>query len=136
MLSKFLEEKTHLDETIDKLNENLQELDEKVKFYEDEFKESKKYLSSNRSYMDSMEIFSNEKFINQIVNSGDFIVKQKEKIEMLIDTPYFARIDFIYSGEDDVEKYILREVHLKYLESFVLNNYIPLKQKINILLKK
>ncbi len=44
MLSKFPEEKTHLDETMDKLNQKLQELDKKVKFYKDEFKESKKYL--------------------------------------------------------------------------------------------
>ena len=44
MLSKFPEEKIHLDATIDKLNEHLQELDKKVKFYEEEFKESKKLL--------------------------------------------------------------------------------------------
>ena len=57
MLSKFHEEKIHLDATIDKLNEHLQELDKKVKFYEEEFKESKKYLSSNISDMDSMEVY-------------------------------------------------------------------------------
>lgn len=57
MLSKFPEEKIHLDATIDKLNEYLQELDKKVKFYEEEFKESKKYLSSNISDMDSMEVY-------------------------------------------------------------------------------
>ena len=107
MLSKFPEEKIHLDATIDKLNEHLQELDKKVKFYEEEFKESKKYLSSNISDMDSMEIFSNEKSISKIVNSGDLISKRKAKIEMLIDSPYFARIDFMYGGEDDVEKIIL-----------------------------
>ena len=124
MLSKFPEEKIHLDATIDKLNEHLQELDKKVKFYEEEFKESKKYLSSNISDMDSMEIFSNEKSISQIVNSGDFISKQKAKIEMLIDTPYFARIDFMYRGEDDVEKiYIGRSAFMDNLGDMIIYDW-------------
>lgn len=121
MLSKFPEEKIHLDATIDKLNEHLQELDKKVKFYEEEFKESKKYLSSNISDMDSMEIFSNEKSISQIVNSGDLISKRKAKIEMLIDSPYFARIDFMYCGEDDVEKiYIGRSAFMDNLGDMII----------------
>ena len=124
MLSKFPEEKIHLDATIDKLNEHLQELDEKVKFYEEEFKESKKYLSSNISDMDAMEIFSNEKSISQIVNSGDFISKRKAKIEMLIDTPYFARIDFMYRGEDDVEKiYIGRSAFMDNLGDMIIYDW-------------
>lgn len=124
MLSKFPEEKIHLDATIDKLNEHLQELDEKVKFYEKEFKESKKYLSSNRSDMDSMEIFSNEKSINQIVNSGDFISERKAKIEKLIDNPYFARIDFMYRGEDDIEKiYIGRSTFMDKLGDMIIYDW-------------
>lgn len=124
MLSKFPEEKINLDATIDKLNEHLQELDEKVKFYEEEFKESKKYLSSNISDMDAMEIFSNEKSISQIVNSGDLISKRKAKIEMLIDSPYFARIDFMYCGEDDVEKiYIGRSAFMDNLGDMIIYDW-------------
>lgn len=124
MLSKFPEEKIHLDATIDKLNEQLQELDEKVKFYEEEFKESKKYLSSNISEMDAMEILSNEKSISQIVNSGDFISKRKEKIKMLIDTPYFARIDFMYHGDDEVEKiYIGRSAFMDNLGEMIIYDW-------------
>ena len=52
--------------------------------------------------MDAMEIFSNEKSISQIVSSGEFISKQKAKIEGLINTPYFARIDFRYDDEDEI----------------------------------
>ena len=104
MLNKFPEEKIHLEEIIKNLNIYLNELDKKVKLYEEEFKESKKYLYENRGDMDSMEIFSNEKSISQIVNAGEFISKQKTKIESLIDTPYFARIDFKYYEDDEIEK--------------------------------
>ena len=104
MPNKFPEENMYLDTIIEKLNDYLEELDKKVKLYEDEFKESKKYLYENRGDMDAMEIFSNEKFISQIVSSGEFMSKQKTKIEGLINTPYFARIDFRYDDEDEIEK--------------------------------
>ena len=104
MPNKFPEENMYLDTIIEKLNDYLEELDKKVKLYEDEFKESKKYLYENRGDMDAMEIFSNEKSISQIVSSGEFISKQKTKIEGLINTPYFARIDFRYDDEDEIEK--------------------------------
>ena len=104
MPNKFPEESMYLDTIIEKLNDYLDTLDKKVKLYEDEFKESKKYLYENREDMDAMEIFSNEKSISQIVSSGEFISKQKTKIESLINTPYFARIDFRYDDEDEIEK--------------------------------
>lgn len=104
MPNKFPEESIYLDTIIEKLNDYLDTLDKKVKLYEDEFKESKKYLYENREDMDAMEIFSNEKSISQIVSSGEFISKQKTKIESLINTPYFARIDFRYDDEDEIEK--------------------------------
>ena len=104
MPNKFPEESMYLDTIIEKLNDYLDTLDKKVKLYEDEFKESKKYLYENRGDMDAMEIFSNEKSISQIVSSGEFISKQKTKIESLINTPYFARIDFRYDDEDEIEK--------------------------------
>ena len=104
MPNKFPEENMYLDIIIEKLNDYLIELDKKVKLYENEFKESKKYLYENRGDMDAMEIFSNEKSISHIVSSGEFISKQKTKIESLINTPYFARIDFRYDDEDEIEK--------------------------------
>ena len=104
MPNKFPEANMYLDIIIEKLNDYLIELDKKVKLYENEFKESKKYLYENRGDMDAMEVFSNEKSISQIVSSGEFISKQKTKIESLINTPYFARIDFRYDDEDEIEK--------------------------------
>ena len=104
MPNKIPEENMYLDIIIEKLNDYLIELDKKVKLYENEFKESKKYLYENRGDMDAMEVFSNEKSISQIVSSGEFISKQKAKIEGLINTPYFARIDFRYDDEDEIEK--------------------------------
>lgn len=104
MLSNYPEEKEYLNFTLQKLKNYLNNLQKKVKLYAEEFKESKKYLYENRNDMDSMEIFSNENSINQIVNNGDFVCEQKRRIENLIESPYFARIDFLYEGEEESEK--------------------------------
>ena len=124
MPNKFPEENMYLDTIIEKLNDYLAELDKKVKLYEDEFKESKKYLYENRGDMDAMEIFSNEKSISQIVSSGEFMSKQKTKIEGLINTPYFARIDFRYDDEDEIEKiYIGRNAFIDNLGDMLIYDW-------------
>jgi len=63
-----------------------------------------KYLWENRSDMDSMETFSNEQSINQIVRTGEFTKEQLSKIEKMLESPYFARIDFLYDGENSPDK--------------------------------
>lgn len=104
MLLNYPEEKEYLNFTLEKLKNYLKNLEKKVKLYAEEFKESKKYLYDNRNNMDSMEVFSNESSINQIVDNGDFAYEQKRRIENLIESPYFARIDFLYEGEEEIEK--------------------------------
>lgn len=93
----------HLNMVTEKLKSSLKELNESVSRYEDEFKKSMKYLWENRSGMDAMEVFSNERSVSQIVNSGEFTVRRREIIEKLIDSPYFARIDFRGDDEDEAE---------------------------------
>ncbi|MCC3865154.1 hypothetical protein K0040_12815 [Terrisporobacter petrolearius] len=104
MLFNYPEEKEYLNFTLEKLKNYLKNLERKIKLYTEEFKESKKYLYENRNDMDAMEVFSNENSINQIVDNGEFAYEQKRRIENLIESPYFARIDFLYEGEGESEK--------------------------------
>lgn len=96
-------ESKYLDMIVKKLNESLIELNGSVSKYGDEFRESMKYLWENRSGMDKMEIYSNEKSVSQIVNAGEYTLKRQRIIEKLIDSPYFARIDFKHVDEDEAE---------------------------------
>ena len=107
MPAKFPDEIKHLDKIIEKLQEALNKLNSTVSKYETDFRESMKYLWQNKSDMDSMEIFSNEKSISQTVNSGEFTVKQRETVKKLIDSPYFARIDFRFDGETESEPFYI-----------------------------
>ncbi|WP_426350633.1 HelD family protein [Alloiococcus sp. CFN-8] len=97
------DDKSYLNRVLNKLNSYLNDLQRTIKKYEDEFKESMKYLWENKSDMDSKEIFSNERSISQVVSSGEAFVKQKNKIERMVDSPFFARIDF-YDMEFDEEE--------------------------------
>ena len=99
MEGQFQEEKKHLKEIKTKLTEALSELDNSIIGYEKEFRDSMKYLWESRSDMDSMEIFSNEKSISQIVNSGEHTVRRRDILEKLLDSPYFARIDFVFKED-------------------------------------
>ncbi|MCX8132312.1 MAG: AAA family ATPase [Clostridia bacterium] len=100
-------ESKYLDMIMEKLKESLTELNATVSKYEDEFKKSMKYLWENRSGMDKMEIFSNEKSVSQIVNSGELTMKRRTTIEKLIDSPYFARVDFIHKNEEESEPFYI-----------------------------
>lgn len=100
-------ESKHLDMIMEKLKESLMGLNDTVSRYEGEFKESMKYLWENRSGMDAMEIFSNEKSVSKVVNSGEFTVKRRTIIEKLIDSPYFARIDFKLEDEEKAEAFYI-----------------------------
>lgn len=103
MSVNFPEETKHLDRIIGRLQDALNELDERVKAYADEFKESMKYLAENRSDMDGMEIFSNQTSISQMIRSGTHTVERRTKIAKLIDSPYFARIDFKLVDENEAD---------------------------------
>lgn len=97
----------HLNMIMEKLEDSLEELNQSVSRYEVEFKESMKDLWKNRSDMDSMEIFSNEQSIGRNVNLGEFTVKRREMIEKLMDSPYFARIDFRPNDEGGAEPFYI-----------------------------
>lgn len=101
------DDKIYLTTVVKKLNNYFKELNEKVKKYQGEFKESMRYLWDNKSDMDGKEIFSNEKSISQIVSYGEVFEKQKNKIERMIDSPFFARIDFYDNEFEEEEKFYI-----------------------------
>ena len=104
MSVNFPEEITRLAMVEEKLHDALAKLEETVAGYEKEYMESKRYLAANWNEMDSMEKFSNERSITQIENAGNLSLERRTKIEKLINSPYFSRIDFRYNGENDAEQ--------------------------------
>lgn len=100
MSVNFPEEITHLAMVEEKLHEALAKLDKRIAGYEKEYMEAKRYLATNWNEIDSMEIFSNERSVTEIENAGNSSLERRRKIEKLVNAPYFARIDFLYDGEN------------------------------------
>ncbi|MDC9477422.1 3'-5' exonuclease [Clostridioides difficile] len=65
------------------------------------------YMVKNRGEIDPHEMFQNEQGLKQIDNYGAFMVKVRDKINKIKDSPYFARIDFRLKDMDDESKYYI-----------------------------
>lgn len=107
MSANFSEEITHLAMVEEKLQGALAKLDKAVVGYEQEYNEARRYLAESWNEIDAMERFSNERSIIQIENAGNFSLHMRNKIEKLIDAPYFARIDFNYDGDEKAEPFYI-----------------------------
>lgn len=105
MTVPFPEEITYLEVVEENLHDALSKLDKTITDYEEEYEKARNYLLENWNEIDSMEIFSNQRSISEVENAGKLSLERRNKIEKLIQTPYFARIDFQYEGiEEDTEQ--------------------------------
>ncbi len=93
-LSAFPDEIMHLDYIMEKLRKAIELADDSVKHMDKEYKDTKRYMVQYRSEIDPHEMFQNQLALKQIDNQGAFSVKVRNKLIMLKDSPYFARIDF------------------------------------------
>lgn len=98
----FPEELTHLDEILVQLKEDLAQSEKDAKLHEEEYMESKRYMVQYRNEIDPKEIFQAERTLRDIELSGMLALKEQERYEKLVDSPYFSRIDF--RGDEDREE--------------------------------
>ena len=103
MAVSFPDETHYLEKVKVKLKNALMYSNESIQGYEADYRESKRYLAHYRHEIDPKEIFSNELSIKQIETLGNFAVNTRDKIIKLMDSPYFARIDFCFDDEDDTQ---------------------------------
>lgn len=107
MSENFPEELSRLEMVKKKLYDELKRIDQSVAQYEKEYKDARRYLTANWNEIDSMERFSNERSLLQIENSGAISLEKRARVQKLISSPYFARIDFQYQGEQDAEEFYI-----------------------------
>ncbi|QTL97602.1 AAA family ATPase [Iocasia frigidifontis] len=107
VLSKFPDEIENLEKIKIRLKNALEQAEERVNQYDREYMESKLYLADYRHEIDPREICQNELLMKQIENSGIFAVQLREKLAKLVNSPYFARIDFTYDGDDNANVFYI-----------------------------
>ncbi|MFN1864746.1 HelD family protein [Clostridioides difficile] len=78
------------------------------------------YMVKNRGEIDPHEMFQNEQGLKQIDNYGAFMVKVRDKINKIKDSPYFARIDFRLKDMDDESKYYIGRFAFDYEDELII----------------
>ncbi len=90
----FPDEIAHLEFIKGKLDDAIKQADESVEQLEKEYMDTKQYMVQYRGEVDPREMFQNELALKRVDNLGAFAVKIRNQLNKLLDSPYFARIDF------------------------------------------
>ncbi len=90
----FPDEIAHLEYIKGELAEAIKQADDSVEKFDKEYMDAKRYMVEHRGEIDPHEMFQNELALNRIDNLGAFASEIRDRIAKLLDSPYFARIDF------------------------------------------
>ena len=102
----FHDEVEHLKYIWDKIEFMEKEAQDSVDKTNKNYKDTKDYMVKYRGEIDPNEMFQNHLILSQIDRQGNFEVRFREKLSMMKDSPYFARIDFKGKGEPEEAFYI------------------------------
>lgn len=103
----FPDEQKHLKLTLAKLEEALKKAEESVQNLDSDYRNAKRYMAENRGELDPHEMFQNELLLKQTDQTGAFAVEIRNKLTRLKESPYFARIDFRFQGEEVPEAFYI-----------------------------
>ncbi|EHL07084.1 hypothetical protein HMPREF0322_02242 [Desulfitobacterium hafniense DP7] len=89
---KESDERNYLKEVQKKLKTALEQMQAKIDNYAREILETKRYIYEN--HLDLAEKAANRIAVHDSVAFGEKAIKEREKLQKLIQSPYFGRIDF------------------------------------------
>ncbi len=90
----FPDEADHLAMIRDKLVDAIERANESVEQTDREYMAVKRYMAQYCGEIDPHEMFQNELSLRQMDKWGVFAVDSRDKLVKLLDSPYFARVDF------------------------------------------
>ncbi len=90
----FPDEITHLDDIKGKLDNAVKQAHDSVGHIDQEYMDVKRYMVQHRGEIDPHEMFQNEMALKRIDKRGAIAAEIRDKLAKLLDSPYFARIDF------------------------------------------
>lgn len=103
----FPEEVTHLQHIQKKLQAALDQADQSVSRLDEDYRDAKSYMVEHRGDIDPHEMFQSSLVLKQIDRSGAFAVEVRDRLGKLMDSPYFARIDFKADGKEEASAYYI-----------------------------
>ncbi|MBN1776209.1 MAG: AAA family ATPase [Clostridiales bacterium] len=88
-------EKSYLKDILNKLQTAHETLERQIDKYDDEIQEGKDYIWGSKADLDGAEKAFNRMVIHQNVASGEQRLAELRRVDRLIESPYFGRVDFI-----------------------------------------
>ncbi|WP_248924329.1 HelD family protein [Paenibacillus hamazuiensis] len=101
------EERQYLNAVLAKLQRALDELERQVSSSYREVIEAKKYVWQNMSQLDPAERAANRVDISLAIDSGNRAIAQRTKIQKLLQSPYFGRVDFAPGDKAKTEQFYI-----------------------------
>ncbi|MFW5435812.1 HelD family protein [Paenibacillus apiarius] len=96
------EERQYLKVINTKLHQALAEMDDKISASYRDVIEAKKYIWENMTQLDPAERAANRVDVSLTIDVGEKAVAKRRRIQKLMQSPYFGRVDFI--GDDETEE--------------------------------
>src|SRR4051812_36397584 len=93
------DERNYLEEIEEKLASAIIRIEDTVREHSSELKRNKEYIYEHQSGMDEADMVAAGQSINRLAFTGESAVERKKKIQKLIESPYFGRIDFTAEGK-------------------------------------
>lgn len=93
-------EKAYFEFTLEHLREAQNMLTDEIVNKDGSYKDLQKYLIDYNAELDKFEIYDYLQTLNMIDKQGYSKVIERNRIEKLIDSPFFGRFDFVYEGDD------------------------------------
>ena len=95
--AKEMDERSYLDRVLEKLQIAFNNIEQKITHYSEEIIEAKRYMYENQAQFDRAEKASNRAAVYQNIAIGEKAIGERVKLQKLIQSPYFGRIDFAAS---------------------------------------
>lgn len=98
-----------LEQVESKLQKKLQQLDEQLARGQQEIAGMHEYYWENYTEMDQYgyEDYDNQQALLGQVRANQETVRLRHRFEKMLDSPFFGRVDFIYSGEEEPETFYI-----------------------------
>ncbi|MEG0324385.1 MAG: hypothetical protein RR619_10340, partial [Raoultibacter sp.] len=116
-------EKQHLREVLNKVRDAIAHARRLVDRTEDNYQDMKSYMSGYRGEIDPSEQYQNELHLHDVDRQSAEAAEAKGRLEKLLDSPYFARIDFVEHGEASVNVIYIGRFSFNYESQSVISDW-------------
>lgn len=103
------EEESFLQDVTEKIKKRIEKIDQTLLTGQKEIENMHDYYWENYTEMDQYgyEDYDNQQALLSQVNANQEAAKQKQRFLKMLDSPYFGRVDFVYSGETEKEPFYI-----------------------------